>query len=413
MAYPNYSDTNLNPLILNYVPDKVTFDQMENDDRIEEDQLYLIPEDDEEIAGAFFAEYGVTTYDEVVEAINSGKNIITVFSYDNSNFYLPLIYYGTNNPISFGMYLNGGSFWAVLDPDNEWHEEHGPIDSFSSIDLSDTISSSLDESQGVAATPNAVYSALANVITTGDVTGSMNTSSWNIATTIANGAVTSNKIATNAINNSHIANFSISSTKLENPSMNIAGNIVALGGSLNAATLNSKLIGSNAIGNTSTPVYWNGSAFALANEIVTDDTKNTAGATDTSDKIFLVGAKTQTDNPQTYTDDEVYVTNGTLTTKTLDMMQTATAITSGKGDLGSGSSPRYKPYLWYCSLDHDPIDGEILVLKMPSAGNTAGVYLSINGNVIANYHPIVTNGADRLTTAFATDHVLILAYYHQ
>lgn len=42
---------------------------------------------------------------------------------------------------------------------------------------------------------------------------------------------------------------------------------------------------------------------------------NTTGATDTSDKIYLVGATSQTTNPQTYSDDEVYTTNGTLTAK--------------------------------------------------------------------------------------------------
>lgn len=42
------------------------------------------------------------------------------------------------------------------------------------------------------------------------------------------------------------------------------------------------------------------------------DTKNTAGSTDTSSKIFLVGATTQAANPQTYSDNQVYVTNGQL-----------------------------------------------------------------------------------------------------
>lgn len=43
------------------------------------------------------------------------------------------------------------------------------------------------------------------------------------------------------------------------------------------------------------------------------DTKNTAGATDTSNKIFLVGAPSQSNNPQTYTHDTVYVgTDGQL-----------------------------------------------------------------------------------------------------
>ena len=43
------------------------------------------------------------------------------------------------------------------------------------------------------------------------------------------------------------------------------------------------------------------------------DTKNTAGATNTSNKIFLIGATTQGANPQTYSHDTVYVgTDGCL-----------------------------------------------------------------------------------------------------
>lgn len=37
------------------------------------------------------------------------------------------------------------------------------------------------------------------------------------------------------------------------------------------------------------------------------DTKNTAGSTDTSSKIFLIGATSQADNPQTYSHDTAYV----------------------------------------------------------------------------------------------------------
>lgn len=44
------------------------------------------------------------------------------------------------------------------------------------------------------------------------------------------------------------------------------------------------------------------------------DTKNTAGSTNSDKKLFLIGAESQADNPQTYSDSEVYTTNGTLTT---------------------------------------------------------------------------------------------------
>ena len=56
------------------------------------------------------------------------------------------------------------------------------------------------------------------------------------------------------------------------------------------------------------------------------DTKNTAGATDTSSKIFLVGATTQDTNPQTYSDNEVYATSGVLTTKSVQVGGTATTM---------------------------------------------------------------------------------------
>ena len=43
--------------------------------------------------------------------------------------------------------------------------------------------------------------------------------------------------------------------------------------------------------------------------------RTTAGSTDTSSKIFLVGATSQADNPQTYSDNEVYATDGKLSMK--------------------------------------------------------------------------------------------------
>lgn len=44
------------------------------------------------------------------------------------------------------------------------------------------------------------------------------------------------------------------------------------------------------------------------------DTKNTAGSTNSTSKMYLIGATSQTTNPQTYSNNAVYATNGTLTT---------------------------------------------------------------------------------------------------
>lgn len=56
------------------------------------------------------------------------------------------------------------------------------------------------------------------------------------------------------------------------------------------------------------------------------DTKNTAGSTDISTKIFLIGASTQAASPQTYSDNEVYVTSGILTTKSVQVGGTAATM---------------------------------------------------------------------------------------
>lgn len=46
--------------------------------------------------------------------------------------------------------------------------------------------------------------------------------------------------------------------------------------------------------------------------IAATNTKNTAGSTDSSSKLYLIGATSQGANPQTYSNSNVYTTNGTL-----------------------------------------------------------------------------------------------------
>lgn len=66
--------------------------------------------------------------------------------------------------------------------------------------------------------------------------------------------------------------------------------------------------------------------FVEGKGYVTTDTKNTTGSTDTSSKIYLVGATNQAANPQTYSDNEVYATSGVLTTKSVQVGGTAATM---------------------------------------------------------------------------------------
>ena len=67
-------------------------------------------------------------------------------------------------------------------------------------------------------------------------------------------------------------------------------------------------------------------ATSVPSGAVFTDTKNTAGSTDTSSKIFLIGATSQAANPQTYSDNEVYTTSGVLTTKSVQVGGTSATM---------------------------------------------------------------------------------------
>ena len=79
-----------------------------------------------------------------------------------------------------------------------------------------------------------------------------------------------------------------------------------------------------AVGGTNKPVYVdaNGKVNACTYELnatvpasaVFTDTKNTAGSTNSTSKMYLIGATSQGANPQTYSNSNVYATDGTLTT---------------------------------------------------------------------------------------------------
>lgn len=141
------------------------------------------------------------------------------------------------------------------------------------------------------------------------------------------------------------------------------------------------------------------------------DTKNTAGSTDTSDKIYLVGAKSQGANPQTYSDDEVFAQNGVLSSKKLSP-KCITALT-GTGtagqDKGSGATNRYVPALWTFNSGITVADGEVYFIKIPVAGGTYGVWLSLNNGT--NYYPVaISNAKVRFQTHSPINSVIAVSY---
>ena len=167
------------------------------------------------------------------------------------------------------------------------------------------------------------------------------------------------------------------------------------------------------------------------------DTKNTAGSTDSSSKLFLIGATSQAANPQTYSHDTAYVgTDGCLysggtkvltahqdisgkvnksgdtmtgrltTTKPINQIITGTGTAAQ--DKGSGVSPRYFPAKWTFNTGQTLTNGDILTIKIPVAGHDYGVFISIDNGT--TYKPISISGTSRLTTHFGNASYLTLIY---
>lgn len=80
------------------------------------------------------------------------------------------------------------------------------------------------------------------------------------------------------------------------------------------------------------------------------DTKNTAGATNSADKMYLIGATSQGANPQTYSNTGIHATNGTLTASkfigTLEGNVTGTSTNATNVDIATLSTNDNFPLLF-------------------------------------------------------------------
>ena len=120
--------------------------------------------------------------------------------------------------------------------------------------------------------------------------------------------------------------------------------------------------------------------------------------------ISIAGAKGSVTKP-------IYIdTNGiSQTINALNILYTGTGVL-GK-DNGAGTSPRYTPSVWTFNTGVSSLsDGDIFIIKIPVAGCDYGVWLSVQGDTNANYHPVVIAGTGKLTTQYAVNTVIAVVY---
>ena len=98
------------------------------------------------------------------------------------------------------------------------------------------------------------------------------------------------------------------------------------------------------------------------------------------------------------------LTGRVSTTKPVNqiLVGTGTAATTG-------TSPHtYIPAKWTFNTSNTATDGDIITIKIPVAGHSYGVYLSIDNGT--NYYPIVCNGTSRLTTHYGVNTYLTVVF---
>lgn len=139
------------------------------------------------------------------------------------------------------------------------------------------------------------------------------------------------------------------------------------------------------------------------------DTKNTAGSTQDANKLFLIGAKSQAANPQTYSSSKVYVTDGTITASTFsgDLNGNATTATTATKDASGNVISAYIKNIekvtgtalsFKCTKGDDT--NFTVTLEAPAADTTVATY-----SVLGKIKPwFSTTGASSLKTGSASSY---------
>lgn len=121
---------------------------------------------------------------------------------------------------------------------------------------------------------------------------------------------------------------------------------------------------------------YDGTNWVLTRIYLTDaDTKNTAGSTDTSSKIYLIGATSQAANPQTYSHDTAYVdTDGCLYSGGSKVLTAHPTITKSNDTTSTASLSHSGTFTAIDSVTRDS-NGHVTTINtktytLPASGNT-------------------------------------------
>lgn len=146
-------------------------------------------------------------------------------------------------------------------------------------------------------------------------------------------------------------------------------------------------------------------ARIIGNVVVTDEQNSSEIISETVTERAIVTFDTKM-NGNVLTDEGGTVKERLTFSKTANQLLTGTGTTGQ--DKGSGQTNRYVPSTWSFNSDITPTDGDEIMIKIPAAGISYGVWLSVDNGT--TYYPVGRNDTSRLQTQFANGTTIHLVF---
>lgn len=164
-------------------------------------------------------------------------------------------------------------------------------------------------------------------------------------------------------------------------------------------------------GSATQPVYFNSSGVAtpttyalnatVPSGAVFTDTKNTAGATNSTEKLYLIGATSQSANPQTYSNKNCYIESASYTSTSGTDYDTSLTVSSGAG---TTTTPGSTLTIHSFSITQTKATGTSYSYGFPSASGTFALTSDITKSAVGLGN-VVNAGQDSTPTASSTNYV--------
>ena len=126
-----------------------------------------------------------------------------------------------------------------------------------------------------------------------------------------------------------LSGYGITDAKIENGTITLGSNTITPLTSADIGAAATKAVDTSifaASTSTNLPTSQAVASFVEGKGYVTTDTKNTAGSTYSASKIYLIGATSQAENPQTYSNNKLYYNNGLYSQATAGQGNTMVTI---------------------------------------------------------------------------------------